>query len=288
LPHLKTYSNTSKHKTSIKSFKLSFDGEDEGVKGNMGILIVNNMLITGFDAPVEQVMYLDKVIVAHNLLQAIARVNRVGGESKDKGFVVDYVGVGHHLKKAIDSYDEREQKEVIDSLSFPEEELRELNASHADVMELLKKHGLTDLNDHDAFFDLFYDEDLRFDYMMAFKNLTKCLNVVFPARQALDYMADYQALTEINVLAGKHFRDERLNMKGIPPKLRAITDAYLESKGIEVKIKPISILDEDFQKQVGKHNRTKTRAAEVEHAIRHHLEVELDDDPDLQASLHRL
>ena len=78
----------------------------------MGILIVNNMLLTGFDAPVEQVMYLDKVIVAHNLLQAIARVNRVGGESKDKGFVVDYVGIGHHLKKAIDTYDEREQKEV--------------------------------------------------------------------------------------------------------------------------------------------------------------------------------
>lgn len=284
LPYLKAYSNTSKHKTSIKSFKLSFEGEDEGVKGNMGILIVNNMLITGFDAPVEQVMYLDKVIIAHNLLQAIARVNRVGGESKEKGFVVDYVGVGYHLKKAIDNYDEREQKEVIDTLSFPEEELRELNASHAAVMEMLKKHGLTDLNDHDAFFDLFYDEDLRFDYMLAFKNLTRCLNLVYPSRQALDYMADYQVLTEINVLAGKHFRDERLSMKGIPPKLRAITDAYLESKGIEVKIKPISILDEDFQKQVGKRNRTKTKAAEVEHAIRHHLDVELDDDPDLQAS----
>ena len=52
-------------------------------------------------------MYLDRVVVvAHNLLQAIARVNRVGGESKDKGFVVDYVGIGHHLKKAIDTYDE--------------------------------------------------------------------------------------------------------------------------------------------------------------------------------------
>jgi type I restriction enzyme R subunit len=241
LPHLKVYSDQSRHESSIKSFKLAFGIEEEGVTGNMGILIVNNMLITGFDAPVEQVMYLDKVIVAHNLLQAIARVNRVGGESKDKGFVVDYVGVGHHLKKAIDAYDEREQKEVLDSLSFPEEELRELGASHAAVMDLLKKHGLTDLTDHDAFFDLFYDEDLRFDYLLAFKQLTKCLNLVFPARQALDYMADYQALTEINVLAGKHLRDERLSMKGIPPKLRGITDAYLESKGIEMKIEPISI-----------------------------------------------
>jgi len=97
-------------------------------------------------------------------------------------------------------------------------------------------------------------------------------------------MSDYQALTEINILAGKHFRDERLSMKGIPPKLRSITDAYLESRGIEIKVEPISILDEDFQKQVVKHTRAKTKAAEVEHAIRHHLDVELDDDPDLQAS----
>jgi type I restriction enzyme R subunit len=284
LPHLKAHSDTSKHKASIKSFKTAFGSEEEGVTGDMGILIVNNMLLTGFDAPVEQVMYLDKVIVNHSLLQAIARVNRVSGATKDKGFVVDYVGIGHHLKKAIDNYDEREQKEVMDALSFPVEELLELIASHTAIMELLKKHGLTDLNDYDAVFDIFYDEDLRFDFMLAFKNLTRCMNLAFPSKQALDYIADYQALTEINVLAGKHFRDGRLSMKGIPPKLRAITDVYLESKGIEVKVEPISILDEDFQKQVSKHNRTKTKAAEVEHAIRHHLDIELDDDPDLQAS----
>lgn len=284
LPHLKAYSHSTKHEASIKSFKMAFGTQEEGVSGDMGFLIVNNMLITGFDAPVEQVMYLDKVVVAHNLLQAIARVNRVGGESKDKGFVVDYVGIGHHLKKAIDVYDEREQKEVIDALSFPEEELRELKDAHTAIMDLLKKHGLTDLTDHDAFFDVFYDEDLRFEFMMAHKKLTQCLNIVFPARQALDYMTDYEVLTEIYALAGKHFRDERLSMKGIPPKLRAITDAHLVSRGIDVKVAPISILDEDFAKDVGKRNRTKTKAAAVEHAIRHHLEVDLDDDPDLQAS----
>jgi type I restriction enzyme R subunit len=284
LPHLKEYSDTSRHDVSIKSFKLPFGGEEEGVTGDMGILIVTNMLITGFDAPLEQVMYLDKVIVAHNLLQAIARVNRVGPESKEKGFVVDYVGVGHHLKKAIDTYDEREQKEMLDTFSFPEEELRDLRAGHSAVMNFLKEKGLTNLTDHDAFFDLFYDEDLRFDYMLAFKKLTRCLNLVFPAKEALDYMRDYQALVEINVLAEKHLRDERLSMKGIPPKLRSITDQYLQSKGITVKVEPISILDADFQKQVEQRTRTKTKAAEVEHAIRHHLEVELDDDPDLQAS----
>jgi type I restriction enzyme R subunit len=284
LPHLKKYSDSSKHESSIESFKLRFGSKDKSLTGDIGILIVNNMLITGFDAPVEQVMYLDKLITDHNLLQAIARVNRVGGDTKDKGFVVDYVGVGHHLKKAIDSYDEREQKEILDTLSFPEKELRDLQNSQAEIMSLLEKHDLTDFTDHDAFFDVFYDEDLRFDYMQAFKNFTKCMNLVFPARQALDFMSDYNALAEINVMAEKHFRDERLSMKGIPPKLRAITDQYLASKSIDQKIAPISILDEDFEKNVGKRKRMKTKAAEVEHAIRHHLDVDLDDDPDLQAS----
>jgi type I restriction enzyme, R subunit len=282
--YLKPYTDTAKHTRSTKRFKLPFGCEEDGVKGDLGIIIVNNMLLTGFDAPIEQVMYLDKVIVAHNLLQAIARVNRVGGTAKDKGFVVDYVGIGHHLKAAIDTYDEREQKEVVDALRFPDQELADLRAIHRTIMDLLAKHGLTDLSDHDAFFDLFYDEDIRFEFMLAFKEFTRCLNLVYPSRHALDYTADYQALTAINVLAGKHFRDGRLSMRAIPPKLRAITDAYLTSKGIEVKVPPISILDQDFGKAVGKRKRTKTKAAEVEHAIRHHLDVELDDDPDLQAS----
>lgn len=284
LPHLKAYTDSGRHARSIKSFKLPFDGNDEGVSGEIGIVIVNNMLLTGFDAPIEQVMYLDKVIVAHNLLQAIARVNRVGGAAKEKGFIVDYVGIGHHLKKAIDNYDEREQKEVLDTLSFPEDELRELQADYKALMALLEQYGLTDLDDHDAFFDLFYDEDIRFEFMLAFKKLTRSLDLVLPAKEALDYLKTYNALTEINVLAGRHLNDQRLSMKGIPPKLRALTDQYLASKGIDQKVKPISILDEDFESKVGKRKRTKTKAAEVEHAIRHHLDVELDDDPELQAS----
>jgi type I restriction enzyme R subunit len=284
LPHIKEFADSSRHARSIKSFKLPFDGNDEGVSGEIGIVIVNNMLLTGFDAPIEQVMYLDKVIVAHNLLQAIARVNRVGGAAKEKGFIVDYVGIGHHLKKAIDNYDEREQKEVLDTLSFPEDELRELQADCKAIMALLAQHGLTDLNDHDAFFDLFYDEDIRFEFMLAYKKLTRSLDLLFPAKEALTYLGTYNALTEINVLAGRHLNDQGLSMKGIPPKLRALTDKYLESRGIDQKVKPISILDEDFESKVAKRKRTKTKAAEVEHAIRHHLDIELDDDPELKAS----
>ena len=99
----------------------------------------------------------------------------------------------------------------------------------------------------------------------------------------MDFFKDYQKLTEINALAGRHLNDSRMSMKGIPAKLRVLTDEYLISKGIYQKVKPISILDEEFIKNVQKRKRIKTKAAEVEHAIRHHIEIELDDDPELQA-----
>ena len=120
--------------------------------------------------------------------------------------------------------------------------------------------------------------------MKAFKQFTKSFNVVLPAKAALNYRADYCILTEINTQAAQHFRDQRLSMKGIPPKLRTITDQYLTSRGIDTKIAPISILDDDFEKAVKKRQRTRTKAAAVEHAIRDYLEIDLGDDPDLQAS----
>lgn len=127
--HLKAYSNPADHERIIKSFKLPFDGEDEGVTGEVGFIIVNNMLLTGFDAPIEQVMYLDQVIRAHNLLQAIARVNRVA-DNKTAGFIVDYVGVGHHLREALSDYFEKEQQEILETLQDSESKINDLIAAH--------------------------------------------------------------------------------------------------------------------------------------------------------------
>lgn len=284
-PHLKPFTNEGYHKTSIKRFKMPFDAteqeDDSSINGMVGVIIVNNMLLVGFDAPIEQVLYLDRVVIAHNLLQTIARVNRVGEEHKEKGFVIDYVGIGHHLKKALDIYAEKEQQEVIDELSNEQQEINDLIQAYQEVRELLTGYGMTDFNDPDAFFDLFYDEDIRFEYLLAFKKLTKAFNIVMPRKEALDYWNDYQNFLQINLLAYKHFRDARLSMKGVPEKLRSISDEFLRSRGIEQKIAPISILDDDFQKEVQKRKRTKTKAAEVEHAIRHYIDVNISEDPEL-------
>ncbi|NQU54204.1 MAG: type I restriction endonuclease subunit R, partial [Bacteroidetes bacterium] len=195
---IKAYTNSDYHKKSIKRFKLPFgktDEEDKNVNGNIGIVIVNNMLLTGFDAPIEQVMYLDRVVVAHNLLQTIARVNRVGPEGKDKGFVVDYVGVGHHLKRALDTYTEKELQEIIDCITDDDAELNELIKAHKDIWNFLKVYGLEDLSDSDAFFDVFYDEDIRFEYIKLYNTLTSCFNNVLPRKEALEFFNDWKAFT---------------------------------------------------------------------------------------------
>lgn len=285
---IKAYTNSDYHKKSIKRFKLSFgknDEENKEINGNVGIIIVNNMLLTGFDAPIEQVLYLDRVITAHNLLQTIARVNRVGPEGKDKGFVVDYVGVGHHLKRALDVYAEKEAQETIDCISDEETELNELIKAHEAIWDFLKTHNLTDLSDSDAFFDVFYDEDIRFEYIKLYKEMTRCFNNVMPRKEALEFLMDWKSFTEINALAEKHFRDGRFSMKGVPKKLREIADQYLISQGINQQVEPISIIADDFfSKVIATKKREKTKAAEVEHAIRHFIDINIDEDPELFAS----
>ena len=282
--YLKELADEDKHETQITSFKLAYDSELDNIKGDVGILVVHNMLITGFDAPIEQVMYLDRVIKAHNLLQAIARVNRVAGEEKEKGFVVDYVGVGHHLKEAIDNYDEREQKEILDCFEDEHDELNQLDKAHKNMSTFVGKQGIEDLNDYDSFYDLFYDEDLRFEFIELFKKFGKALDIVFPKKEALDYVQYFKQYAEIYVMASKHLRDRRMSMKGIPEKLRKITDEYLKSKGIFQKVPPISIIDENFQSNVKKKKRNRTKAAEIEHAIRHYIGEHYEEDPELFAS----
>ncbi len=219
---VKKYTNETYHKDSIRRFKLPFDAEEtEGdgtVNGKVGIIVVNNMLLTGFDAPIEQVLYLDRVITDHNLLQAIARVNRVSNDSKDRGFVVDYVGVGNDLKKALDSYDEREQQEIIDAMNSKSEDINILVQAHRVIMDFLKKYDLNDITDSDAFFDLFYDEDIRFEYILLFQTLTRAFNNVMPRKEALDMWQDYQNFSAINELASRHLKDSRISTRGIPPK----------------------------------------------------------------------
>jgi type I restriction enzyme, R subunit len=91
----------SKAANAVDNFCKSFDFDDPD-KSETGIafLVVCDMLLTGFDAPIEQVMYIDKKIQEHSLLQAIARTNRVK-QGKQRGYVVDYIGLTDNLTAAL-------------------------------------------------------------------------------------------------------------------------------------------------------------------------------------------
>src|SRR4029079_2707443 len=94
------WSEGAKGEARIKSFKLPFQHKDPEKRSPLGFLIVKSMLLTGFDAPIEGVMYLDRPIREAELLHAIARVNRTG-HGKTAGIVVDYYGIAQHLKDAL-------------------------------------------------------------------------------------------------------------------------------------------------------------------------------------------
>ena len=82
-------------------------------------VIVTSKLLTGFDAPILQVMYLDKPMKDHNLLQAICRTNRTFGQEKTHGLIVDYIGIFDDVARALD-FDEKAVQQVVSNI----EELR--------------------------------------------------------------------------------------------------------------------------------------------------------------------
>lgn len=264
------------------SFKLRFNQQKDDLKGDIGILIVNNMLLTGFDAKIEQVMYLDRVLKAHNLLQAIARVNRVYDEGKNVGFVVDYIGVGNHLKDALDFYDAKEaSNDLGEGLWDIDRLVAELQDVSKRLNEFIEEQGVT-IDDLESWFELFYDEETRFRFLELFKEFEKNLDALYPAAVALDFVQDFKAYSTLHVQAMEYEEDEskKINSK----KLQSIVDQYLISKGIEIKVKPIEIFSDEFVKKTNARKSLKAKAAEIEKALTKYLTVNMLLDPSLYGS----
>ncbi len=117
----------------FKARKLPMSGVPAEQAIPVAMLIVNAMLLTGFDAPREQVLYLDKAVREAGLLQAVARVNRTA-PGKSVGYVVDYYGVAQHLAHTLEAYAPDEIKGALTSL---DDEVPRLAAAHAAVRQLL-------------------------------------------------------------------------------------------------------------------------------------------------------
>ncbi|MCB9778541.1 MAG: type I restriction endonuclease subunit R [Alphaproteobacteria bacterium] len=236
------------------------------------ILVVCDMLLTGFDAPIEQVMYLDAPLREHTLLQAIARVNRTA-DGKDYGLIVDYWGVAEHLEDALAVF---AREDVAGAMRPKTDELPRLQARHRTVMRFF---GRVDHDDPDACLRVIEPEDVRAEFDLAFRRFTQSLDVLLPDPAALEYLADLRWLGKVRNLARERFRDEQLDLSGCREKVRQLIEDYIRSDGVELILAPVPILSKEFEEQVAALGSDEARASEMEHAIRHEVNVKLDENP---------
>ena len=277
-PAWKEWTERAKIDAHIARFKKPFTHEDPEKQDPLAFLIVKSMLLTGFDAPVEQVMYLDRPIKQAELLQAIARVNRTCGEKKTAGIVVDYFGVARHLNEALVAYSEEDIEGALQSLK---DEFPKLRDRHRRVLNFFADQGIGDINDREACVELLRDERLRAEFQVKLKQFLATLDLVLPRPEGLPYVRDARLLGEIQLRARNRYRGgERPIGKEVGEKVRALIDEHIVSLGIDPKIPPISIMDADFGDHVEKHRSGKARASEMEHALRYHIRKHLDEDPE--------
>ncbi len=280
-PEWSEYTDPEKHERVITSFKLPFDKTDEnGISGEVGILVVQSMLITGFDAPIEQVMYLDNVIKEHNLLQAIARVNRVY-KNKSCGFVVDYVGVLKHLREALSIYADEDIEEVEKAVENKAKSFDGLEFVKNQIKEFFEKYEVGNWRENvEECVDLLADEEVRDEFVSLVRKFNRAMDAILPDPKALKYVKDLKILNFIKQTARNRYRDEKLSLKDASRKIREIVEEFLVSKGINPKIPPTPLFDDKFLEELEK-KPTKARAKELEHAIIEYISKHYEEDPEL-------
>lgn len=277
-PSWKTWYERTEIDERIRRFKRPLGKSESKDTSPLAFLIVKSMLLTGFDAPIEQALYLDRPIQGAELLQAIARVNRSGPDAKTQGFVVDYYGVANHLDRTLKKYYEAE--DIAGALRPIKDDLPRLRDTHLVVTGLITSRGLQ-LTDKEACVSLLQDPKLRASFKVALKRFLRALDSVLPALQALDYVPDAERLIEIQAEVARRYRDGTL--VAVDPedgaKVAELLDRHLISKGIDPRIKPISILDPRFAAHVNAMGSDRARASEMEHAARHFIREHFGEDP---------
>lgn len=269
------WSDKSRVNGYIDRFKKPLVHADSAKQDGLAFLIVKSMLLTGFDAPIEQVLYLDRLMQSYELLQAIARVNRTN-PGKPCGYVVDYYGVARHLKEALAVYSAEDIQGALTSLT---DELPKLGDRHRRVIVIFNSRGITDISDTDACVELLRDIKLRAEFVVKLKQFLESLAVVMPRPEALSYVRDAKVLGYVNKAAANLYRDSQLNLVGVGQKVRQLIDEYIVASGIDPRVLPISITDADFEAAVNARSSDRAKASEMEHAARYHISKRFQEDP---------
>ena len=259
----------------IKRFKKPLTHRDPEKADPLAFLVVKSMLLTGFDAPIEGVMYLDRPIREAELLQAIARVNRTG-HGKQHGIVVDYYGVANHLKDALAVY---AAEDIEGALQSFKDTIPLLRDRHLRVIDVLRAKGVESLDEIEVAVEALADERVRAEFTVKLKQFAHTLDEVLPRPEGLEFTADAKRLAYIYAVARNRYKDTPELGKDVGAKVRKLIDDYVISLGIDPKIPPVQLTDAEFGRHLKRQVSDRAKASEMEHAIRSHIRKHLDEDP---------
>ncbi len=256
-------------------------------EGEPEVLVVVDMLLTGFDAPVEQVLYLDRPLREHGLLQAIARVNRRFSHEKDgtpteknHGLVVDYCGISHDLEQALASF---EWDDVQDTMQVLEEDPATVidaaavrAESHFKGLELSDTWACVMVFAPDANTDGNYKADMFERFNADYRQFSRLMDRLLPDPRGLPYVDRLARLTLIRSYVRAHFLRE--NWTDIGAKVKQLIDQRISAEVREM-MQPVSILDQDFDEKIAHLPHVEARASVMEHAIRAQIHERLEQNP---------
>ncbi len=157
-------------------------------KNDLKLVIVRDMWLTGFDVPSLHTMYIDKPMKGHNLMQAIARVNRVYGD-KQGGLIVDYLGIAVMLKKALSYYTNinadpvPDQEEAINIMLEKYELIKEL-FYEKDYSDFFSDNHVKKTNVLMDLVDFVLSREIKDKYIKLSTELSQAFSLAFPSDEA--------------------------------------------------------------------------------------------------------
>lgn len=229
--------------------------------GNIDTLIVVDKLLTGFDAPKAQVLYMDKELKDHALLQAIARVNRTD-EGKDFGVLIDYRGLLKNLDLALNKYDKlaNYDSEDIDGAVFNlKEKIEEFKKSYKELIEFLPELESNKTDKLSICRDLLSEKEKREKFYNLFSKYSRLLNICQFSESFLESFNEeeiksYKELFKLCIDLRKSLRlkhNEAIDFKEYESKMQKLYDTFI---GTESKVKVLNkipnILSQDFEKEI--------------------------------------
>lgn len=258
--------------------------------GEIDILIVCSKLLTGFDAPLCQVLYIDKELKEHGLLQAIARTNRLH-EGKDYGLIVDYRGLIEKLDTAMDMYsgaglenfDGGDLKGVVvDVMSA----IGNLRSAYTQLVELFAPVG--SISDTEAVEVFLADDKMRQDFYTLLCAFGRALHLVLNAEQAYNALGkeERQKYQDTFIFFSKVRRSVKLQYcdaidnAEYEPLMQNLLDTHLSVSGLKKITSPIDILNkDDFEKELEELGSLRSKADAIASRMTRSISEKRDENP---------